>query len=174
MTAFPLRNDYISNSTDIGNFLKLVKLCLKIQHEYRAVSVWSVFSPEFPSRGVQIVSHDHAPHLVYSNCQYQTLVACVTLSTTSTFTCTNTILQDPVSAVMFAFQALAQLPITCSTVKHTASAQLPIACSTVKHTASAQLPIACSTVKHTASAQLPVTCSTVKHTASNGKLGEGL
>ena len=60
---------------------------------------------------------------------------------------------------MFAFQALAQLPI---------------ACSTVKHTASAQLPVTCSTVKHTASAQLPVTCSTVKHTASNGKLGEGL
>ena len=43
MMAFPLRNYCISNSTEIGDFLKLVKLRLKIQHEYRAVSVWSVF-----------------------------------------------------------------------------------------------------------------------------------
>ena len=48
-----------------------------------------MFSLEFTDQRVQIISHDHTPHLVYSNCQYQTLVACVTLSTTSTFTCTT-------------------------------------------------------------------------------------
>ena len=41
----------------------------------------SVFSPEFTGQKAQIVSHDHAPHLECSDCQYQTLVACVPLST---------------------------------------------------------------------------------------------
>ena len=41
---------------------------------------------------------------------------------------------------MFAFQALAQLPIAYSTVKHSASAQLPVTCSAVKHTASNRKP----------------------------------
>ena len=90
------RNDGISNNIEMCDFLELVELCLKIQHEYRAVSVWSVFSPELTGQRVQIISHDHVSHLVYSDCQYQTLVACVALSTTSRFTCTNAILQDPV------------------------------------------------------------------------------
>ena len=41
----------------------------------------SVFSPEFTDQRAQIISHDHAPHLECSGCQYQTFVACVLLST---------------------------------------------------------------------------------------------
>ena len=41
----------------------------------------AVFSPEFTGRRAQIISHDHAHHLERSDCHYQTLVACVLLST---------------------------------------------------------------------------------------------
>ena len=41
----------------------------------------SVFSPEFLGRRAQIISYDPAPHLECSDSQYQTLVACVPLST---------------------------------------------------------------------------------------------
>ena len=37
-----------------------------------------VFSPGFTGQRVQIISHDHAPHL--DNCQYQTFVSHVPLS----------------------------------------------------------------------------------------------
>ena len=40
-----------------------------------------VFSPEFTGQRAQIISHDHTPHLECSDCQHQTLVACVPLST---------------------------------------------------------------------------------------------
>ena len=34
---------------------------------------------DLQAKRVQIMSHDHAPHLECSNCQYQTLVSCVPL-----------------------------------------------------------------------------------------------
>ena len=40
-----------------------------------------VFSPEFTGQRTQIISRDHTPHLECSDCQYQTFVACVPLST---------------------------------------------------------------------------------------------
>ena len=40
-----------------------------------------VFSTEFTGQRSQILSHDHAHHLECSDCQYQTLVECVLLST---------------------------------------------------------------------------------------------
>ena len=44
-----------------------------------------VFSPEFTGQRVQILSYDHAHHLEYSDCQYQTLGACVPLPCLSAF-----------------------------------------------------------------------------------------
>ena len=41
----------------------------------------AVFSPEFTGRRAQILSHDHTYHLEHSDCQYQTIAACVPLST---------------------------------------------------------------------------------------------
>ena len=57
-------------------------LCnILLYFSFMNIATAAVFSPEFTGQRAQIVSHDHAPHLEYSNCQYQTLVACVPLST---------------------------------------------------------------------------------------------
>ena len=41
----------------------------------------TVFSPEFTGQRGQIIFYDHTPRLECSDCQYQTFVGCVPLST---------------------------------------------------------------------------------------------
>ena len=45
----------------------------------------TVFSPEFTGQRVQILSHDHTPHLECSDCQYQTFAACVLYTVNKAF-----------------------------------------------------------------------------------------
>ena len=54
-----------------------------------------MFSPEFTGQRAQTISHDHAHHFECSDCHYQTLVACVPLSTKHQSLVTKFSIQSP-------------------------------------------------------------------------------
>ena len=52
-----------------------------LMNEFQNLPLEHVFSPEFTGQRAQIILHGHPHHLEYSDCHYQTFVACVPLST---------------------------------------------------------------------------------------------
>ena len=78
--------------------IPLLAPCIMCEKMVQCVCLTSnaatVFSPEFTGRRAQIIFHDHTPHLECSDYQYQTLVACVPLSTKH-FKFTKLYIQSP-------------------------------------------------------------------------------
>ena len=67
------------NLGQAAKFNSFWEQCARFMNEDVGAAV--VFSPEFTGQRAQIISQDHAHHLECSDCQYQTLGACVPLST---------------------------------------------------------------------------------------------
>ena len=67
-----------AGSVKIEAFTSLILCRSYVNSSLVHARLMPVFSPGFTGERVQIISHDHAPHL--DNCQYQTFVSYVPLS----------------------------------------------------------------------------------------------